>query len=968
MKIILLAIFFFVSGLFSPVNAAGLFSGEPVVWHEGHGRKQAWLALDQAAVFIKPGFQSADLDDLLARQNLQIDDLAGRQIVVSFAPCQNRAALTRKLLAINNDRAVDQVFPLFYPSQTKRPGGWLILTDRLVVSFAAVIDPGEIIRLEDDYGLERVREFPFGVNTFLYQISGFFSSLEMAMELQEAGLINYAYPDWIRDKSRRDIPGDPLFSDQWHLLNSGQNGAVTGSDINVTPVWDTYRGNGSVIAIVDSGLDLDHEDLTENVVAGLNYDFIDDDYDPIPVCPVDYHGTAAAGVAAARGFNGIGVSGVAPAAGLVGYRLLGGAEHREAEAFTRDNDYIDIYSNSWGPDDEIVTLEGMLELTELVLVQGVENGRNGRGSNFVWANGNGATADEDDWDIWDYSNWDGYANSRYTIAVAASNDLGFRAPYSELGANIFVNAPSSGGINAITSLDRNDSYLSNFGGTSAATPMVSGVIALMLEANPELGWRDVQHILLETAHKNDPGDSSWQQNGAGYDVSYKYGFGRVDAEAAVDAAAAWLSLIDDLIVEEHSQPMLPLVDNSDSVVVDSILVEDDILVDYVEVWFIADHPYWGDLEVILTSPAGTESMLAPGNTSVDETGPGTGYYNWRFGTVRHLREGARGEWQLSVRDAAVGDIGIFNSWRLKVYGFRHGEQFDFGSDQQDDILLRHDERGQLWLYEMAGAEVSGTNNIGGLHPDWDVIGVADFGDDGKADILLRHGDRGQLWLFEMDGNLIQSSNNIGGLHPDWDVMGLADFNGDGKADILLRHHERGQLWLYQMNGSLINRSVNIGGLRTEWDIAGLADFNGDGKADILLRHQDRGQLWCYQMDGEVVALGRNIGGLSTDWQIVGISDFGGDGRADILLRHTGRGQLWLYQMQADEVALSRNIGGLSLDWDIAGVADLSGDGRADILLRHGVRGQLWLYQMKGNVVVDSNNIGGLDPVWQVIAP
>ena len=83
----------------------------------------------------------------------------------------------------------------------------------------------------------------------------------------------------------------------------------------------------------------------------------------------------------------------------------------------------------------------------------------------------------------------------------------------------------------------------SFGGTSSATPLVSGVISLMLEANGNLSWRDVQEIIVLTSKKNDLSDTSWGANGAGHLVSHKYGFGVIDAGAATSMASNWSNLM-----------------------------------------------------------------------------------------------------------------------------------------------------------------------------------------------------------------------------------------------------------------------------------------------------------------------------------------------------------------------------------------------------------------------------------------
>jgi len=498
----------------------------------------------------------------------------------------------------------------------------------------------------------------------------------VANELYESGRVNYAYPNWIRKRFKRATPNDTFFLNQWHLNNTGQSGGAPGEDVNIVSVWDTYRGSADeVIAVVDDGLEITHEDLEANVNQVVNWDFasVPQDSDPSPVRPDDNHGTNVAGVAAGVGFNGLGISGAAPNAGLVGLRLLGlsQSDAKEAKALSHERDVIDIYSNSWGPDDGGSVLDGPGPATEDALEKGAADGRGKLGNIYVWAAGNGGSSDN--------SNYDGYANSRYTIAVSASTNTGDEPSYAEKGANILVNAPSSGGTLGITTTDRtggegsdSSNYYHDFGGTSAAAPLVSGIIALMLEANPSLTWRDVQHILMVTAEKNDPSDPDWTTNGAGFHVNPKFGFGRVNAQAAV--AAADLKFPSDGYaspaagpVQGDSTPALAIPDNNIVGVSDTITIPDDILVEFVEIFFTSNHPRWGDLEITLTSPAGTESVLGEKHDNTEENV--VVYSNWRFGSVRHFGESSQGDWTLTVKDLRSGITGVFESWTLEIYGF-----------------------------------------------------------------------------------------------------------------------------------------------------------------------------------------------------------------------------------------------------------------------------------------------------------
>ena len=483
--------------------------------------------------------------------------------------------------------------------------------------------------------------------------------------MQEEGIIEAAYPLLEYQQIPRWVPNDPKFSDQWHLENTGQSGGTVGEDANLSGAWNSYQGAGVVIGIVDDGLDWNHPDLDDYYQSSLDYDFCGDDDDPTPSSS-DAHGTAAAGVAAAVGNNSLGVSGAAPQAGLAGLQLISCSttDIREANALSHERQSIDIYSNSWGPSDNGMTLKGPEPLMLAAMEAGAQSGRGGLGSIITWAAGNGLGDDDD-------SNYDGYANLRYTIAVTAVTYKGEQSYYAEPGANILVAAPSNGDGEAITTTDIEGSggysstdYTDTFGGTSSATPLVSGVIALMLEANPNLSWRDVQHVLVETSRKNDASDSSWTTNGNGHLVSHKYGFGVVDASAAVALAAQWTVVDTEVNISSGMQTVnLDIPDNSGSPVNVSVNITEPLHLENIDIFVDIDHTFRGDLEIILTSPSGMQSVLSEKHEDANNN-----YADWRFSTVQHWGEESRGEWTLSLEDQGNNDVGTLNEWGLVLYG------------------------------------------------------------------------------------------------------------------------------------------------------------------------------------------------------------------------------------------------------------------------------------------------------------
>lgn len=405
------------------------------------------------------------------------------------------------------------------------------------------------------------------------------------------------------------------FDAQWHLLNTGQSqsyadipreSGTAGEDINVLDAWRrNIYGRGVTVSIVDDGVQSVHHSLQCGFDREASFDFEKNSKDQVLNLD-DTHGTQCAGVAVGRDNATCGV-GAAFRANVSGIRLLVTrfSDSLAANALVHALDRIDIYSNSWGPWDDGTTIDRYPH-TLKALEYGVTHGREGKGAIYVWAAGNGAFNG-------DSSSYDELSGSPYTISVAASDWHGRHSVYSEMGTNILVNAPSkgaalvSGGIkfySNIVTADRIGWYGENmygdcsfeFGGTSSSCPLVAGVVALMLEANPTLTWRDVQHVLVESANVRHVDDTSWSQNFAGKWYSPKYGFGRVDAGKAVQIASQWRNVCP-LASTIHITMNLPAdLEIPSSVIAPLILsveVENRIKVEHVVVRVSVKHPSRG---------------------------------------------------------------------------------------------------------------------------------------------------------------------------------------------------------------------------------------------------------------------------------------------------------------------------------------------------------------------------------------
>lgn len=681
------------------------------------------------------------------------------------------------------------------------------------------------------------------------------SGAQISGALSQTSGLSFFYPLVTQQEQSRFVPNDPLFSQQWYLKNTLPDGNAPGADADVLGAWDKYQGAGVTVAVVDNGVQYTHPDLMPNYDASNSYDFNGDDADPANAGNRDRHGTAVAGIIAARGNNDIGVSGVAPQVTFSAIRLtdMPTTDQQEAGALSfhaKTSKPIDIYNNSWGPGDTGHSLTGPGPLTIAAMNDSVTKGRGGKGSIYVWAAGNGR-------ELGDNVNYDGYANSRYVIATTALDETGKEAYYAEPGAAIFIAASGAGDEPGITTTDLqgiqgydDSDYTDDFGGTSASAPVVSGVAALMLQANPNLSWRDVKHILADTATKNDVLDSGWSLNGAGHWINDKYGFGAVDASAAVKAAQTWSNVGSETSATSGSivvRSQIP--DNSTVGIKSSVNIDRLMRVETVEVTFDATHPARGDLRVVLTSPDGTQSVLAEPHNDLNAD-----YNQWTFTTNRDWDEVSKGTWTLSVTDEKGDNIGTWNSWKLNIYGSA------ITNEQYVSVLPGATSGGaNFGERPLPGARVA-TSNFPFLSGPMRLVFTFDK-DVGASispdDLELKNETTGQIIAPSLTQVTYSPGNHVAvwtfpgfahGMLPDGNYTarlkasqitisggGQLDGNGDGLGgdDFLTT--------FFQLKGDTNhNRVVDTTDLRTMMSHVGTTnasleqgDLNGDGKIDIF---------------------------------------------------------------------------------------------------------------------------------------
>nr|CAD7437519.1 unnamed protein product [Timema bartmani] len=499
---------------------------------------------------------------------------------------------------------------------------------------------------------------------------------------------------------------DPFYPKQWYLPQKGVKhehltGCGTsqkGSDkptscapqnsLNILPVWNMgWTGRGVTLSVLDDGLMHSNMDILPNYEPYVSYDLADfsnQDSDPTPntTFPGNNHGTYCAAIMAAAANNSYCGVGVAYEARVGGVRLLEGGvtDLQEASALNYALDKVDIYSASWGPRDDGLRVEGPSTLAAAAFERGIREGRKGKGALYVWAVGNGGSVD-------DNCNLDGYSSSIYTISINALTETGRSCFYNEPCASSLASTYVGGfhimpdkaarhrSTTNIVVPELDGHCHSSFQGTSAAAPLAAGVLALVLQANPDLTWRDAQHIIVHTASKPN-NDTGWHTNAAGLHYHLEYGFGALDALSMVTTAVGWTNVPKQrMVVVEATALPLVITKNSKSNVTLHILrnssntFEIDRL-EHVVVTLTLKHEERGKLELFLISPSGTTSQIL---TRRKNDSAKSGFLNWDFVSVHFWDENSIGSWELVLNNHS-NISGVVERFWLTLYGYQQPNQ------------------------------------------------------------------------------------------------------------------------------------------------------------------------------------------------------------------------------------------------------------------------------------------------------
>ncbi|XP_068980359.1 neuroendocrine convertase 1-like isoform X1 [Bombus flavifrons] len=485
---------------------------------------------------------------------------------------------------------------------------------------------------------------------------------------------------WQEDpQDSRLMFNDELWDQEWYLQDTRSNNALPKLDLNVLSLYRLgVTGRGVRIAVLDDGLEYTHDDLRNNYDPDISYDVNEADDDPLPryeLSGVNGHGTRCAGEIAMEANNRKCGVGIAFEASIGGIKLLDGLvnDRVEGEALGYKPELVDIYTASWGPADDGKSLEAPGRLASEALERGIAMGRGGRGSIYVWASGNGGLRSDD-------CGCDGYVGSIYTIAVGSASQTGRFPWYGESCPATLATTYSSGAYHdqMIATTDLRNTCTTGHTGTSASAPLAAGILALALQVNKDLTWRDVQHLIVWTSEYNplreNPG---WFRNSAGLWFNSRFGFGLMNAHALVSASYNWTTVPDKTICKVEFAKAIDKKLAYGNTRRLQFETENECrsegneitFLEHVEIEVNLEYSLRGALQMYLTAPSGTRVQILKPRKLDDST---AGFEKWKFMSVASWGEDPRGSWFLDILDE-IGpkeNNGTIETFTLVLHGTR----------------------------------------------------------------------------------------------------------------------------------------------------------------------------------------------------------------------------------------------------------------------------------------------------------
>jgi subtilisin family serine protease len=593
------------------------------------------------------------------------------------------------------------------------PGNFVYLDNQITVQFVPEIDLAKIKIFAGSLDLRLEKPVDGLNNTFVFTVGkqATENPIKITNRLQALPEVLAAEANILIQQEPHYQPRDPLFSQQWYLSHKGGNQLASNSHIMVEKAWDITRGVRSVVvAVVDDSFDLNHPDFQGSGKIVAPRDLKENDFLPLPNDQEASHGTACAGIAIAEE-NGTGIAGVAPGCAFMPIRTTG---YLDDESIEQIFDWAvekgaSVISCSWGASAVYFPLSIR---QRAAVTRAATKGRNGKGCVILFAAGNAnrpvsGVVNERNWAkniLSGDTKWlSGFAVHPDVITVAASTSLNKKAAYSNWGENISVCAPSNNappgmwfqatgyvytqpgiaaalpGLGVFTTDQLGaagydlGNFTNTFGGTSSATPVVAGVVGLILSVNPDLTARQVNNILEETADKiiDSEADLQLGRREGTYDEkghSQWFGYGKVNAFRAVEAAKKLRATPNrgNQQISAKNINKIAIPDNNRQGIKSAIAFSDPSLVQDIQITVNINHDFLGDLEIYLIAPNKQQVLLQ------SRTLGRRNQLQGNFSTATHpslmqlLNQPAAGRWYLWIIDYVPEDIGTLNSWELTL--------------------------------------------------------------------------------------------------------------------------------------------------------------------------------------------------------------------------------------------------------------------------------------------------------------
>ncbi|MBD1834764.1 S8 family serine peptidase [Cyanobacteria bacterium FACHB-472] len=665
------------------------------------------LALEKVSdrFTVRPTSQAADVTQSIpAKPTLEIPKADLQEFIVDPSGRDK---------AMQAARASEDVAFASHVYQLKEnPQTLVYLTDQVTIQFAPSVEEETRNAIASEHGLQLLKPVNGIPNTFVFHLTpqATENPVKIANRLMGRKEVLTAEPNIVVRQEQHYRPKDSLYPQQWYLNNTGANQVTASSHISVEKAWDITRGVRSVVvAVTDDGFDLNHPDFQGAGKIVAPKDFKDQDFLPLPGEQDENHGTACAGVAVAEE-TGSGIVGVAPGCALMPLRTTGFLDDESIEQLFEwaIQNGASVISCSWGP----AAVYFPLSLRQrAALTRAATIGRDRKGCVIVFAAGNAnrpisGTINEQGWPnnlLKGPTQWlGGFTVHPDVITVSACTSLSKKSAYSNWG-NVTISAPSNNappgmwfeqtgyistapevrtalpGLGVLTA-DRLDAagYSSNnftndFGGTSSACPVVAGVAALVLSANPDLTAQEVRRILQQTADKivdPDPDPQLAFRLGT-YDVngySQWFGYGKVNAFKAVQAAKEQRvqQSKPSQVLNGRNNNSLAIPDDNPQGIPSPIQVPQTGSVRDIQIGVNIEHSFLGDIEVSLIPPTG-QTVLLQGRTLGSATQLQGTYTLQNTPALKQLLDSpAAGVWRLLVVDYAQLDTGTIKSWELTL--------------------------------------------------------------------------------------------------------------------------------------------------------------------------------------------------------------------------------------------------------------------------------------------------------------